>query len=486
MESKTLHTLPPVVSVLGHVDHGKTTLLDTIRKSNIASRETGGITQKIGASQIEIMHEGNKRKITFIDTPGHEAFSNMRSHGVSAADIVLLIVAADDGIKPQTRESIRTIQESGIPYIVVITKSDLETAQLEKVKQQLLSEGVLLEGLGGDVPFIAVSAKTNLRIQELLDLILLVHDVKDDTRSEEKEFSGVVIESKLDKRRGNVATLVVKNGILKYGDKVFIHSKEVGKVKALFDSNGKGIKNSYPGDACEILGLTEVLEMGSVIYNSPQDAVIIAPDLTPTTHTAASFAALFAQNNSHNVSVVLKTETSGELEAIKNSLPENVIVIYEGQGDINVSDVLMAKDFKALVLGFNVNMAKDAEDLAKNEKVFYKTYKIIYELLDELIEVIEALQEEERLKCKAEIIASFDGNEDKILGLRILEGRLVVGDQVELKHGDTIVGKSRISSLKRGKQDVKDVTKNLECGATITPALDFEVGDMILSHNIKG
>ena len=222
----------PVVSVLGHVDHGKTTLLDALRKSTIASREHGGITQSIGTSEVETLHEGKNRKITFIDTPGHAAFENMRSQGVSAADIVLLIVAADDGIMPQTRESIAKILEAKIPFIVVFTKIDMPGAQIEKVKQQILGEGILLEGLGGEVPFIGVSAKTGEHIQDLLDLILLAYDLSGIKKDENRDFMGVVIDAEADKRRGIVATVIVKEGHIDVGKPLYVHGKVVGKVRA--------------------------------------------------------------------------------------------------------------------------------------------------------------------------------------------------------------------------------------------------------------
>ncbi len=265
---------PPVISVLGHVDHGKTTLLDTIRKTNIATREAGGITQRVGASEIEVNHEGKKRSITFIDTPGHEAFSNMRSQGVSAADIVLLIVASDDGIKPQTKESIELIRSANIPFIVVFTKSDAPRAQIEKVKQEVIRENILLEGLGGDVPYIAVSAKTGEKIQDLLDLILLIYDLSAIQKDEKEPFLGVIIDSKTDKRRGIVSSLVVKSGLLKVSDKLYIQGKEVGKVRAIVNTFGKQEKEAAPGSAIELLGLTETLSAGTVLFTQPNAAYL--------------------------------------------------------------------------------------------------------------------------------------------------------------------------------------------------------------------
>lgn len=475
---------PPVVSVVGHVDHGKTTLLDAIRKSDIAASEKGGITQKIGASQIEIIHEGKSRKITFIDTPGHEAFSNMRKRGVSASDIALLVVAADDGVMPQTQESIKRVKEAGIPFIVVITKADLPTANVERVKQQLLKEEVLLEGLGGDVPYIAVSAKTGEKIHDLLDLILLVYDLQQVKKSEEEALQAVVIESWLDKRRGNLATIVIKQGKLSVGDKLF-SDKEVGKVRALINPSGESIKFALPGEAVEIFGVKEILPVGSLVFNKETHE-----ELLPQVSTKAqvkvpiNIAELLSKKEEKEFKIVLKTQSLGELEAIKNSLPPGVKVEYEGQGDITASDILLAKDFGATIIGFNTNITSEAKTLAENEKVLYRIYNIIYELLDELADVMAGIEKaaQEVVLGRASVIASFGEGEARVLGLRVLEGRLALSDNVRLLRDNKVIGEGKIASLKRGKTDVKEVAKGLECGATISPFIDFAPGDVLISY----
>ena len=316
----------PVVSVLGHVDHGKTTLLDALRKSTIASREHGGITQNIGTSEVETIHEGKTRKITFIDTPGHAAFENMRSQGVSAADIVLLIVAADDGIMPQTRESIAKILEAKIPFIVVFTKIDMPGAQIEKVKQQILGEGILLEGLGGEVPFIGVSAKTGEHIQDLLDLILLAYDLSGIKKDENSDFMGVVIDAEADKRRGIVATAIVKQGHIDVGKQIYVHGKVVGKARALVDSKGKNVKVAIPGMGIEILGASEMLPAGSVIFDREVEPAIKENTL-PTVEEKFDLASFLGGTNRDIIPIVLKTSTSAEMEAVKGSLPEKVKAI---------------------------------------------------------------------------------------------------------------------------------------------------------------
>ncbi len=491
MEDKKQFTqYPPVVSVLGHVDHGKTTLLDAIRKSNIASGEAGGITQSIGASSIEIdsfdssqgKHEGKKRWITFIDTPGHEAFSNMRSHGVSASDVVLLIVAADDGIKPQTIESIEKIKASNLPYIVVITKMDAPGAEIEKVKQQLLKEQVLLEGLGGDVPYIGVSAKTGEKVSDLLDLIAIVYDIREIKKSETEDFLGVVIEAKLDKRRGILASVIVKAGKLAVGEKIYFEAKEVGKVRALVDTFGKQVKEALPGDAVEILGSTEVLSAGSLLATKP-GALVVAQAKEVAKYTSADLMKHLAEIKEEKVNIVLKTHTSGELEAISESLPEDVQVIFEGRGDIGVSDVMMAKDFNAIVVGFNVDIEKQAKILADTQGTFYRNYTIIYNLLDELADAVTLIKERAQRKIfgKGQILAVFEGNEGKILGVRVDEGKLKVGDTIVITRGVNETSSSKIMSLKQGKNDIKEIGKGNECGIMIDPMVDFTIGDMVIS-----
>ena len=472
---------PPVVSVLGHVDHGKTTLLDAIRKSNIVGGEAGGITQAIGASKIEVEHEGKKRFITFIDTPGHEAFANMRSHGVSASDIVLLIIASDDGIKPQTKESIEKILASKLPFIVVFTKVDVEGSQIEKIKQQLAKEGVLLEGLGGDVPFIGVSAKTGEKIADLLELIVIVYDFSDIKKTESSDFLGVLIEAKLDKRRGILDSLVVKNGKVMVGDKVYTEKKEAGKIRALVDTTGAQVKVAHPGDAVEVLGFTEVLPAGSIVnskaISTDQKEVELA------THTTADLLMFLQNKQNEKLPVIIKTQTSGEFEAIVATLPDDVEVVFEGRGEISASDVLMAKDFNAIVVGFNVTIEKQAKILADSNKIFYRTYNIIYNLLDELVDAIALIRERQQRKIrgKAQILATFEGNEGQILGVRITEGRLSVGDKIIITRGEEETPESKIMSLKQGKKDIKELGKGNECGIMIDPQVDFTIGDMVIS-----
>lgn len=482
----------PVVSVLGHVDHGKTTLLDKIRKTGVASHEHGGITQKIGASQIEIepfdgaqgKHEGRSRKITFIDTPGHEAFANMRSQGVNAGDLVLLVVAADDGIKPQTQESIGKIKEANTPCIVVFTKIDLETANIEKVRRQVIKEGILLEGLGGDVPYIGVSSKTGEKIKDLLDLILLVYDLAEIKKDKNADFMGVVIDSKLDKSRGVVATLVVKQGTITTQNDLFAHGIKIGRVRAMSDPSGKNTSTAVPGDAVEILGISAVVPAGTVLFDKQVEPTKVA-DKKLTKTPPQDIMKFLEVEEPESIPVILKTETNAEMEAVKNSLPEKIRLIVTGQGDIGVSDILMAKDFKALVIGFNVDIDSQAKQLADTEHVFYKSYRIIYELLDELSQLILAIntKKEERELGRAQILASFVGSAGPILGVKVTEGRLAIGDKIKIMRQEKEMGEAQITSIKKGKEDVKQAPKNSECGIMIKPDVDFAPGDAIIAYS---
>lgn len=474
----------PVVSVLGHVDHGKTSLLDKIRKTGIVEREHGGITQKIGASQVEVTHEGKVRKITFIDTPGHEAFSNMRSQGVDAADLCLLVVAADDGIKPQTKESIEKIKEAKLPFIVVFTKIDLESANVERVKQEIIKDGILLEGLGGNIPFIGVSAKTGEKIQDLLGLIILAYDLAGIKKNKSADFEGVVIDAKQDKRRGVIATVVVKAGTLKITDKIFVHGKEAGKIKAIIDTSGKNIKEAIPGDAVEILGLSEVLPPGTVLRDKPIELQIQA-QIKPAVPVSLDITQFLKTRDRDFVLIILKTESSAEIEAIKNSLPSKIKVVYEGQGDIAVSDVLLAKDLSALIIGFNVTIRSDAKLFAENEGVFNKSYRIIYELLDELSQLITAVntKEQEKELGRGTILDSFLGTSGPILGTKVVAGRLAVGDKIRIMRSEKNMGSAEIISIRKGKEDTKLVNKNDECGIMIHPEVDFAKGDAIIAYS---
>jgi translation initiation factor IF-2 len=478
---------PPVVAVLGHVDHGKTTLLDAIRKTNVAGGEHGGITQKIGASEIEVLHDKVLRKITFIDTPGHEAFSKMRGRGAQAADIGLLIVSSVDGVMPQTKESIQLLKNSKIPYIAVLTRSDDPAKQVEKTKQQLLKEEVLLEGYGGDVPVIEVSGKTGEHVKELLDLILLVYEMKKEANfypfKRTGTLMGIVIESKLDKNSGPRATVVVKNGVLKVRSEIFAGDIK-GKVRGLISDSGKHLEEVSVGEAVEVLGFEKVPVVGSVVTDTPKVAESFAyKEEVPITRLPES---PFAEESQNVLSIVLCADSAGSLEAIMNAVPKgNLQFVIQKTGDIDVSDVLFAKSTGSIVLGFNIKIKPEIAKLAKTEKVLVKNYGIIYEMIDEVSDFVqgklESLQEE--IMGIAKVLASFPFEKTKVMGIKVSEGRIAKGDKIRLMRDEQVLGETRISSVRKGKEQASKIETGEEGGVVVLPFLDFVIGDVLISHS---
>lgn len=470
----TKNIYPPVVSVLGHVDHGKTTLLDAIRKTDVAVREHGGITQRIGASRVETMYEGHKRAITFVDTPGHEAFAKMRSRGAQVADIGLLIISAMDGIMPQTRESIKLLQEAKIPFIVVLTKIDLPEANPQKIKQQLVKEAVMAEGLGGDVPVIEVSAKTGKNIKELLDLIFLVSAMQGVSKvSSEDPLCAIVIESKLDQKAGPKATIVVKKGTIQIKDQLQCEGITVS-VRTIINDKGQHIQSAAVGEAVEILGFEKVPPVGEIIetVNSTKEVVNSTKETVETVHHV----------DQTKLSVILYADTQGSLEAITLALPKEVSVIAAKTGDVMSADVLLAKSTGAIVIGFNIKITPDILQLARTEKILVKNYSIIYQLLQELQDAAEGkmLAAQEEILGETQVLASFPFEKTKVLGVKVLDGRIARGDKVRLIRGEETVGESTVTSVRRGKEQISKIEKGSEGGIILTPFLDFTIGDMIL------
>lgn len=477
-------TRPPIVTILGHVDHGKTSLLDYIRKSNVASKEHGGITQHIGAYQVT----HNDKLITFIDTPGHAAFEKMRSRGAKVADIAVLVVAADDGIMPQTVEAIKHIQESKSAMIVVINKIDLPNIdlkiQLDKIKKQLSDRGVLIEEYGGEVPIVTLSAKTGEGVDKLLENILLVAELNELKGDPSLPPAGVVVESSMDKFKGSIATLLVRNGTLKKGDQVLIGGIK-GKIKGMLDSAGKSVDQAGPSMPVEILGLEGVPAVGSVLGSelANKDSVAIK-----------TLVERLKEGDSKTLKVIVKADKQGSLEAIEASLEKfneedtTIEIILSGVSDISESDVKMAAATHAIVVGFNVKVAPIASKLAENEGVLIRTYNIIYELLDELEEVIEGMvkpgQVEESLG-KLKIIAEFPfGKGERVAGCRVTDGTIAKGPRARVIRDGEIVGESKVKSLKKVKEEVTRVEKGSDCGIIFDPTVDFQIGDTVESYRI--
>jgi len=467
---------PPVVAVLGHVDHGKTSLLDYIRKTSIAAREHGGITQHIGAYQIP--------GITFIDTPGHEAFAKMRTRGASASDIALLVVAADDGVMPQTKESIRMITEAKVPMIVVINKIDLPSANIDKIKQDLARNGVQLEGFGGSVPFVAVSAKSGTGIPDLLEMIKLVADTKELKNEPEVPLEATVIETRVDKGKGTVATVIVKKGTIKFGMPVFDGAKQVAKVRAMFDENGAGVSQAEPSKPVEVLGFTSMPQIGSILTDVARQPIQEIQEKKTSPEQVDISAFLSTMQKAKKLAIIVKADTFGSLEAILEALGDGVDVVASGVGDIADQDVLLAKSTGAFVIGFNVKLKQDIEKLAQLEGVICRTYTIIYELLDELKDVIEGATEvitKERDLGSGTVIAEFPFDGKRIAGTKVAMGRIAKGDQVKVLRGEAEIGRAKIKSLRHGKIEETKVETGTECGVLFDRDIAFALGDVIIA-----
>ena len=448
---------PPIVVILGHVDHGKTSLLDALLKTSIAAKETGGITQSTRAFQAA--------GFTFIDTPGHQAFNQMRSRGDKVADMALLIVSGVDGVMPQTKESIAVIKANGHPYIVVVTKADLPDFDLDKVKAQLAENGVLVEGYGGDVPFVAVSAKTGQGLTDLLELIGLVNQLHPTQADPDAPLAAVVLESSLDAKRGAVAVVLVKNGTLTLSQSLYLGSKVVGKVKAITATSGDKLNQAGPAVPAEVLGLTEMPAAGSILSSVAQADVVSTPTVTST---------------GGGFKVILKADVVGSLEALLGALPADLTIVSSGVGEIGESDVLLAQSTAAVILGFNTKVPSSTAKLAEIDKVRIITSKIIYELLDQ-VDLLIRPQEKEKVVGKAEVLAEFKMNGQRIAGCRCLEGEMKRSAQVKL--GEKL---ARIKSLRLGKEEVEVVKAGQEFGMVTSPAIDFKVGETIIALESYG
>lgn len=473
----------PVVAVLGHVDHGKTTLLDFLRKTKVVEKEHGGITQRIGAYEIQTKtKEYPIDSITFIDTPGHEAFSKLRLRGANVADIALLVVDAKDSVKPQTVESISHIKEAGIPFIVVLNKIDLPEANPEKVKVDLTKHGVLVEGKGGKVPAIAISAKTGKGVPELLETILLLSSELNLPFLKDAEPKAYIIETKKTKS-GIVTSAIIKQGTFKTGDTLFTDGMKA-KIRSLKNDVGQTVLSVSPSQPFEILGFDEIPPVGSVLEESPHEIKkekILASSRPPLDLQTL----LHPQEASKKLALLLKADTQGSLDALTTSLSNNehMEIILSGIGDIHKSDVFLAKTTHAIIVGFNVKVVPDVEEIAKQEKVIIKTYRIIYELLKEVTEVSKLIREKEsvtrNLKGEAKILASFIIHDEKVYGIKVTKGKVNLGDPAEVYRDKTLVGKSKIVSLKIRAKIALEVKKDQEGGIILSPALDMKVGDVI-------
>jgi len=482
----------PVVTVMGHVDHGKTTLLDAIRKTTVAAHEAGEITQHIGAHQSVV----DGRKITFLDTPGHEAFTAMRAHGARVTDIVILVIAADDGIMPQTVEAVNHARAAEVPIIVAINKIDKPGANIERIKQQLADLSLLIEEWGGDVVCIPISAKKGEGVSDLLESLFLVTDILELKDDPSCDAEGVVIEAKLDKARGPLATLLVQKGTLRQGN-IIVAGNTWGKIKAMFDDRGKRLKKAELSDPVAVLGMNSVPKPGdifTVVTDEHQARGIAEKYEAAVTHIPLSLSVLSSQISDGQVkmlNIVLKTDVDGSIEPIKTSIERlsagkaMAKVIHAASGTITESDIILASASKGVVIGFNSHPTPVATQLAEREHISIQYYNVIYNLLEDMDKALKGMLEPtyaEVLEGHAEVRAIFSRGKGKIAGLYVTEGKLRRDARVKVLRQDKVVYQSKIQSLKRFKEDISEVSAGFECGVGIEGFVDFNIGDIIESY----
>ncbi len=498
-DAASLVPRPPVVTIMGHVDHGKTSLLDAIREANVTAREAGGITQHIGAYQVEIRGQ----KITFLDTPGHEAFTAMRARGAQATDVAILVVAADDGVMPQTQEAIDHARAAKVPIIVALNKIDKANANPDRVKQQLADAGLLIEDWGGNIVCVPVSAKKRQGIETLLEMILLVAEMAELKANPTGPARGVVIEAELDKTRGPVATMLVQRGTLQVGDNLVI-GQVSGKVRAMFNDRGKGVKRAEPSTPAKILGLADVPQAGDTfeVVSDEKTARLIAASRAKqkqaeaaTAQRAVTLDDLFAQiqaGQMKELNIILKTDVQGSIEPIRTSLErlsdENVkvSVIHQGTGNVTESDVLLGQASKAIIVGFNVRAEPGARKAAETGGVDVRHYDVIYNLVDDVKKALQGMLEPKYVEVidgRAEVRQLFKiGKGEFIAGSAVTDGKITRGDFARIYRDDKIIHDGKVASLRRFKDDVKEVATGYECGISIEGFGEIQPGDIIEAY----
>lgn len=485
---------PPVVAVMGHVDHGKTSLLDAIRSADVVSGEAGGITQHIGAYQVM----RKDRLITFLDTPGHEAFSAVRAHGARITDVAIIVVAADDGVKPQTKEAIRFVKEAGVQMVVAINKVDKPGADVNRVKQELSELELVPEDWGGKTVMVEVSAKTGQNIDELLDMVLLVADLEDLRARPDGLSSGVVIESHVESGRGPVATLLVGNGALNVGD-IIVSGATYGKVRSLQDYRGRRIKQASPGTPVVVAGLKAVPAFGEPFHEVEDDHQ--AKLDTVATQRQSSIKSMMGvkkigleelknaitAGKVKELNVVLKADVQGSLETLQDSLSTlrndevGVKIVQSGLGDISESDITSAKTAGAMLLGFNVGINSNVKQLAVRENIKVQLYRVIYELLDDIRSVLSSMLAPEVIEhtmAKLEILGVFKLNKGQVIcGGKVTSGKIEPSQRIKIMHNGAEVGRGKLASLQKNKQPAKEVLESEECGLSVDTAAAIELGD---------
>jgi translation initiation factor IF-2 len=500
-DPKNLVNRAPVVTILGHVDHGKTTLLDAIRHTNVAGGESGGITQHIGAYQIE--HK--KKKITFLDTPGHAAFTAMRARGAQGADVVVLVVAANDGVMPQTREAIAHARAARVPIVVALNKVDLADANPDYVKQQLADASLVSDEWDGDTIVVPVSAKKNTGIEDLLEAIQLVADSNKILANPNGTVIGTVIEAAVDKNRGVTATLLVQNGTLRSGDAIAVGTT-CGNIRAMFDFKGNPIELAEPSTPVQILGLNDVPKAGDIfqVCSSEREARAIVnerkmkAEAQKSTKSMTTLEDLFSKVQAGEMGelrLILKTDVQGSLEPIINALKEidqseiKINVLYTEAGNVTENDVLLATASNAIILGFNVHADASSKNLAENEGVSIRTYDIIYRLVEDVEKALKGMLAPEKKETtigKAEVLQTFKITKvGTIAGCRVLSGEIRRNAFVRIMRGDEKLFEGELASLKHEKENEKEVREGFECGLRVRGFNDFEVGDTVISFSVE-
>ena len=493
---------PPIVVVMGHVDHGKTTLLDTIRKTNVAEREKGGITQHIGASRVKLP---DGRTITFLDTPGHEAFTTLRARGAQITDIAVLVVAADDGVMPQTIEAINHAKAFNVPIIVAVNKIDKPGADPMRVRRELSDHGVIPEEWGGDTIFVDLSAKTGQGVDQLLEMIGLVADILELKANPNKRAKGVIIETKLDRKKGPTATVIIQEGTLKIGD-IFVAGITSGRVRAMFDDMGRQVKEAGPSQPVEVLGFEELPSAGDtlVVVDSEKTARSIAQKLREKREKEEATAQSvrlediyrrIESGETKELLLIVKADAMGSLEALKKSLEElsteevQVRVIHGAVGGITENDVMLAKASGAIIIGFNTRPDPKARELIDKEKVDVRTYGIIYQVIDDVKKALQGLLEpveKEEVLGSAEVRATFKIKKaGTVAGCYVLEGKVQRGAKARLVRDGVVIYEGEVESLKRFKEDVQEVSRGFECGIKLKDFNDVKVGDVIECYQVK-
>mgnify|MGYP001727465574 FL=1 len=499
---ENLEKRPPIVTIMGHVDHGKTSLLDAIRKAKVTDTEAGGITQHIGAYTVTL----NGEKITFLDTPGHEAFTAMRARGAQVTDIVILVVAADDGIMPQTKEAISHCKAANVPMIVAINKIDRPGANVDRVKQELTEHGLVAEDWGGDTICVPVSAKTGENLDSLLEMILLTAEMQELTADPNRKSKGTVIEAKLDKGRGAVASLLIQNGTLHVGNSILVGST-YGRIRAMFDDMGKKIKSAGPSIPVEVLGLSEVPAAGDrfVVVKDEKTARNMAEirkdKIKTESHQAShrvSLEDLYSQIQEGKVkelSIIVKADVQGSVEAIRQSLEKlstddvKVRVIHGAVGAITETDITLAAASNALMIGFNVRPDSNAVAMAEKDGVDIKTYRIIYDAIEDVKSAMIGMLDpeyKEVINGKAEVRMTYKiSNVGTIAGCYVTDGKIVRNSEVRVIRDGIVIFESVLASLKRFKDDAKEVNKGYECGLSVERFNDLKEGDIIESFTME-